>query len=112
MATASPVAAGVRLAGFCHALSLGSPCSISSSTSQRYRSRRVTGDTWGIRASAPTGMNWGLYEVKSLHENVTFNISLGFFPSVKYHPKEFGDTLNEAVKRCVCFRCNRTAVLL
>lgn len=25
---------------------------------------------------------------------------------------EFGDTLNEAVKRSVCFRCNWTAVLL
>lgn len=38
MATASPVAAGVRLAGFCHAVSLGIPWSTSSSTSQHYRS--------------------------------------------------------------------------
>lgn len=38
MATASPVAAGVRLAGFCHAVSLGTPCSTCSSTSQCYRS--------------------------------------------------------------------------
>lgn len=51
-------------------------------------------------------------EVKSLCENVIFNISLGFLPSVKHHPREFGDTLNESVKRCACFRCNWTAVLL
>lgn len=51
-------------------------------------------------------------EVKSLCENVIFNITLGFLPSVKHHPREFGDTLNETMKRCVCFRCNWTAVLL
>ena len=68
-------------------------------------------DAQGLRQSAPTNMIWGL-EVYSLHKNEAFNISLGCLASVKHHPREFGDTYNEDVKRCICFRCNWTAVLL
>lgn len=112
MATASPVAAGVTLLGFAtlcplgfHAAHPAPPASITGLEGLQVTLR-------GSEHQHPQAWTVACLEVKSLCENVIFNITLGFLPSVKHHPREFGDTLNETMKRCVCFRCNWTAVLL